>query len=71
MNQVEEPVGPNPLGPADHYPEFQDMDVGDDSDPEMPPSRTPTHPIEISSGSSFHGSPYRGPDIWAERWSSY
>ncbi|MFS8008636.1 hypothetical protein Hanom_Chr14g01275101 [Helianthus anomalus] len=71
MNQVEEPVGPNPLGPTDHYLEFQDTDVDDDPDPEMPPFETPTHPIEISSVSFFHGSPYRGPDIWAERWSTY
>ncbi|XP_022014701.1 trithorax group protein osa-like [Helianthus annuus] len=47
------------------------MDVDDDPNPEMSPSGTPTHPIEISSRSSFHGSPYKGPDIWAERWASY
>ncbi|XP_021971552.1 early nodulin-75-like [Helianthus annuus] len=47
------------------------MEMDDDPDPEIPPSGTPTHPIEISSGSYFHGSPYRGPDIWAERWSTY
>ncbi|XP_021997823.1 extensin-like [Helianthus annuus] len=47
------------------------MDVDDDPDPAMPPSGTPTHPIEISSSSSFAGSPYIGPDIWAERWSTY
>ncbi|XP_021996004.1 leucine-rich repeat extensin-like protein 5 [Helianthus annuus] len=47
------------------------METDDDPDPKMPPSGTPTHPIEISSRSSFHGSPYRGPDIWAERWSTY
>ncbi|XP_021991228.1 programmed cell death 6-interacting protein-like [Helianthus annuus] len=55
MNQIEEPEGQNPLGPADHFPEYQNMDVDDDPDPEMPPSGTPTHPIETSSGSSFHG----------------
>ncbi|XP_022002995.1 leucine-rich repeat extensin-like protein 3 [Helianthus annuus] len=71
MNQVQEPEGPNPLGPADHFPEIRNMDVDEDPDPEMPPSGTPTPPIDISSGSSFHGSPYRGPDIWAERWASY
>ncbi|XP_021984644.1 leucine-rich repeat extensin-like protein 5 [Helianthus annuus] len=71
MNQIEEPDGQNPLGSADHFPEYQNMDVDDDPDPEMPPSGTPTHTIEISSGSSFHGSPYRGPDIWAKRWSTY
>ncbi|XP_022041265.1 extensin-2-like [Helianthus annuus] len=47
------------------------MEMDDDPDLEMPPSGTPTHPIEISSGFSFHGSLYRGPDIWAERWSTY
>ncbi|KAJ0511292.1 hypothetical protein HanIR_Chr11g0550301 [Helianthus annuus] len=31
----------------------------------------PTHPIEISDGSSFHSSPYRGPDSFAERWATY
>ncbi|MFS7945940.1 hypothetical protein Hanom_Chr06g00530131 [Helianthus anomalus] len=71
MNQIDEPVGHNPLGPVDHYPEFQDMDLDDDPDPAMPPSGTPMHPIEISNGSSFACSPYRGPDIWAERWSTY
>ncbi|MFS7955680.1 hypothetical protein Hanom_Chr07g00645471 [Helianthus anomalus] len=39
------------------------MDVDEDSDPIMPPSGSPTHPIEISSGSaSYAGSPYKGPD---------
>ncbi|XP_022031410.2 leucine-rich repeat extensin-like protein 5 [Helianthus annuus] len=71
MKQIDEPMGHNPLGPADHYPEFQDMDVDNDPDPEMPPFGTPTHPIKISSGSAFHGSPYRGPDIWVKRWGSY
>ncbi|XP_021990896.1 early nodulin-75-like [Helianthus annuus] len=71
MNQVEEPEGQNPLGPADHFPEYQDMEMDDDPDPEMPPLGMPTHPIEISSGSSFHASPYRGPNIWAKRWSTY
>ncbi|MFS7985269.1 hypothetical protein Hanom_Chr11g00996501 [Helianthus anomalus] len=47
------------------------MDVDDDPDPAMPLSGTPTHPIEISNGSSFAGLPYRGPDLWAERWSTY
>ncbi|XP_022007433.1 leucine-rich repeat extensin-like protein 1 [Helianthus annuus] len=47
------------------------MEMDKDPDPEMPPSGTPTHPIEISSGSSFHGSPYRGPNIFAERWATY
>ncbi|XP_021985099.1 proline-rich receptor-like protein kinase PERK14 [Helianthus annuus] len=47
------------------------MDMDDDPDPEMPPSGTPTHPIEISDGSSFHGSPYRGPDSYEARFASY
>ncbi|MFS7935565.1 hypothetical protein Hanom_Chr05g00404961 [Helianthus anomalus] len=47
------------------------MDVDDDPDPVMPPSGTPTHPIDISSGSSCAGSPYQGLDIWANRWSTY
>ncbi|XP_022019511.1 leucine-rich repeat extensin-like protein 5 [Helianthus annuus] len=71
MNQVQEPEGPNRLGPVDHYPEMQDMEMDEDPDPEMPPSGTPTHPIEISSGSSFRGSPYRGPDSVAERCATY
>ncbi|XP_021995974.1 leucine-rich repeat extensin-like protein 5 [Helianthus annuus] len=52
----------NPLGPEDHFSGDHAMDMDDDPDPEMPPSGTPTHPIEISDRSSFHGSPYRGPD---------
>ncbi|MFS8001120.1 hypothetical protein Hanom_Chr13g01186491 [Helianthus anomalus] len=47
------------------------MDVDEDPDLEMPPFGTPTHPIDISSGSSYAGSPYRGPNLWAERWSTY
>ncbi|MFS8018675.1 hypothetical protein Hanom_Chr15g01394831 [Helianthus anomalus] len=42
------------------------MDVDEDPNPAIPPSRTPTHPIDISSGSSFTGSPYRGPDEFQE-----
>ncbi|XP_022003546.1 uncharacterized protein LOC110900999 [Helianthus annuus] len=47
------------------------MDMDDDPDPEMPSSGTPMHPIEISDGSSFHGSPYRGPDSYEARFASY
>ncbi|XP_022032849.1 leucine-rich repeat extensin-like protein 2 [Helianthus annuus] len=47
------------------------MDMDSDPDPAMPPTGTLTHPISISSGSSFAGSPYQGPDSWAERWNSY
>ncbi|MFS7963552.1 hypothetical protein Hanom_Chr08g00739641 [Helianthus anomalus] len=42
------------------------MDMDDDPDPPMPPSGTPTHPIDISSSSSFVGSPYRGPNTFKE-----
>ncbi|XP_022019123.1 extensin-3-like [Helianthus annuus] len=72
-NVSEEPMGYNPLGPEDHFPRAQDMDMEEDPDPEPvePPIGTPTHPIEISDGSSFHGSPYRGPDSFVERWATY
>ncbi|XP_035830904.1 uncharacterized protein P8B7.26-like [Helianthus annuus] len=36
-----------------------------------PASGTPNHPIEISDGSSFHGSPYRGPDSYQERFKQW
>ncbi|MFS7999147.1 hypothetical protein Hanom_Chr12g01162571 [Helianthus anomalus] len=36
--------------------------MDEDTDPVEPASGTPNHPIEISDGSSFHGSPYGGPD---------
>ncbi|KAF5787145.1 hypothetical protein HanXRQr2_Chr10g0449541 [Helianthus annuus] len=68
---INAPAGHNLLGPEDHYPKYQDMDVDDDPDLVMPPSGTPTHPIDISSGFSFAGSPYRGPDLWAKRWRTY
>ena len=32
-----------------------------------PATGTLNHPIEISDGSSFHGSPYRGPDSYEAR----
>ncbi|XP_022019775.1 extensin-like [Helianthus annuus] len=59
-------MGHNPLGPEDHFPRAQDMDMDEDPDPE--PAEPP---IEISDGSSFHGSPYRGPDSFAQWWSNY
>ncbi|MFS7986603.1 hypothetical protein Hanom_Chr11g01012301 [Helianthus anomalus] len=31
----------------------------------------PTHPINISSGSSFAGSPYQGPDEFVEWWGQW
>ncbi|XP_035830746.1 extensin-like [Helianthus annuus] len=42
------------------------MDMDDDPDPAMPPSGTPMHSIDISSGSSFAGSPSRGSDTYKE-----
>ncbi|XP_035845858.1 serine/arginine-rich splicing factor 4-like [Helianthus annuus] len=62
-------MGHNPSGPEDHFPEAQDMEMDDYPDLAEPPSGTPAHPIEISDGSSFHGSPYRGPDSYKQ--SSY
>ncbi|XP_021985010.1 leucine-rich repeat extensin-like protein 2 [Helianthus annuus] len=47
------------------------MDLDEDPDPEMPPSGTLTHPIDISSGSSFVGSPYKGPDEYNEWWGQW
>ncbi|KAJ0876257.1 hypothetical protein HanPSC8_Chr11g0486371 [Helianthus annuus] len=64
-NLFPEPVGFNPLGPEDHFSGNNDMD--EDTDPMEPATGTPNHPIEISDGSSFHGSPYRGPDSYEER----
>ncbi|XP_022024766.1 class E vacuolar protein-sorting machinery protein HSE1-like [Helianthus annuus] len=46
------------------------MEMDGDPDPE-PPTGTPTHTISISSGSPYQGSPYQGPDSWAERWNKY
>ncbi|KAF5789469.1 hypothetical protein HanXRQr2_Chr09g0371571 [Helianthus annuus] len=68
-NLLPAPVGFNPLGPGDHFSEENDMD--EDTDPVEPASGTPNHPIEISDGSSFHGSPYRGPDSFMERFNQH
>ncbi|XP_022014545.1 uncharacterized protein LOC110914039 [Helianthus annuus] len=68
-NLLPEPVGFNPLGPEDHFSGENDMD--EDTDPVEPASGTPNHPIEISDGSSFHGSPYRGPDSFMEKFNQY
>ncbi|XP_022023749.1 cyclin-K-like [Helianthus annuus] len=46
------------------------MEMDDDPDPEMQ-TGTPGHPISISSGSPFQGSPYRGPDSFQERMATY
>ncbi|MFS7914256.1 hypothetical protein Hanom_Chr02g00151251 [Helianthus anomalus] len=61
------------LDPGEHHHKgYQDMDVDEDPDPVMPLSGTPTHPIDISSGfASYAGSPYQGPDEWAEWWGRY
>ncbi|XP_035845402.1 putative proline-rich receptor-like protein kinase PERK11 [Helianthus annuus] len=64
-------MGFNPLGPEDHFPGGNAMDVDEDTDPSMPPSGTPNHPIEISDGSPFVGSPYNGPDSFEEKFRQY
>ncbi|KAJ0705584.1 hypothetical protein HanPI659440_Chr14g0575061 [Helianthus annuus] len=56
---IQEPTGFVPLGPQDH---FSEDHMDEDTDPIEPARGTPTHPIEISDGSSFHGTPYQGPD---------
>ncbi|XP_021996161.1 bromodomain-containing protein 4B-like [Helianthus annuus] len=61
-------LGYNPLGPEDHF--SQEMEMDDDPDPEMQIG-TPGHPISISSGSPFQGSPYRGPDSFQEKMDTY
>ncbi|XP_022007346.1 extensin-like [Helianthus annuus] len=61
-------LGYNPLGPEDHF--SQEMELDDDPDPEMQ-TGTPGHPISISSGSPFQGSPYRGPDSFQEKMATY
>ncbi|KAF5772996.1 hypothetical protein HanXRQr2_Chr13g0583721 [Helianthus annuus] len=66
-NYVQEPVGFNPLGPEDHFSEDNAMDMDEDTDPVEPARGTPNHPIEISDGSSFHGTPYQGPDSYQAR----
>ncbi|XP_021995495.1 extensin-like [Helianthus annuus] len=58
-------LGYNPLRPEDHF--SQEIEMNDDLDPE-PPTGTPGHPISISSGPPYQGSPYQGLDSWAERW---
>ncbi|XP_022040128.1 extensin-like [Helianthus annuus] len=68
-NLLPEPVGFNPLGPEDHFSGENGMD--EDTDPMEPASGTPNHPIEISDGSSFHGSPYRGPDSFQVMFNQY
>ncbi|KAJ0911746.1 hypothetical protein HanRHA438_Chr06g0266591 [Helianthus annuus] len=64
---VQEPIGYNPLGPEDHFSEDNAMDMDEDTDPVEPARGTPNHPIEISDGSSFHVTPYQGPDSYQAR----
>ncbi|KAJ0577947.1 hypothetical protein HanIR_Chr05g0241821 [Helianthus annuus] len=45
--------------------------MNEDTDPMEPATGTPNHPIEISDGSSFHGSPYRGPDSYQARFNQW
>ncbi|KAJ0920031.1 hypothetical protein HanRHA438_Chr05g0236381 [Helianthus annuus] len=68
---LEEPVGHNPLRPEDHFSGGNEMEVDEDTDPSMPPSGTPNHPIEISDGSPFRGSPYNGVDSYEERFKQH
>ncbi|MFS7906119.1 hypothetical protein Hanom_Chr01g00055571 [Helianthus anomalus] len=70
-NYIQELVGFNPLGPEDHFSGDHAMEMNEDTDPMEPPTGTPTHPIEVSDGSSFHGSPYRGPDSFQARFNQY
>ncbi|KAJ0432654.1 hypothetical protein HanIR_Chr17g0861631 [Helianthus annuus] len=68
---LDEPVGHNPLGPEDHFSGGNEMEVDEDTDPSLPPSGTPNHPIEISDGSPFRGSPYNGVDSYEERFKQH
>ncbi|KAJ0669593.1 hypothetical protein HanPI659440_Chr17g0702891 [Helianthus annuus] len=61
-------LGFNPMGPEDHF--SQEMETDDDPDPELQ-TGTPGHPISISSGSPFQGSPYDGPDSFQEKMATY
>ncbi|KAJ0433606.1 hypothetical protein HanIR_Chr17g0872151 [Helianthus annuus] len=68
-NFIQEPVGFNPLGPEDHFSGENDMD--EDTDPVEPATGTLNHPIKISDGSSFHRSPYCGPDSYQARFNQW
>ncbi|KAM0012372.1 hypothetical protein Hdeb2414_s0053g00753561 [Helianthus debilis subsp. tardiflorus] len=70
-NYIQEPVGFNPLGPEDHFSGDHAMDMDEDTDPTEPATGTPNHPIEISDGSSFHESPYHGPDSYQASFNQY
>ncbi|KAJ0882627.1 hypothetical protein HanPSC8_Chr10g0411871 [Helianthus annuus] len=45
--------------------------MDEDTDPIEPATGTPNHPIEISDGSSFHESSYRGPDSYQVRFTQW
>ncbi|KAF5782675.1 hypothetical protein HanXRQr2_Chr11g0498781 [Helianthus annuus] len=68
---LDEPVGHNPLGPEDHFSGGNEMEVDEDTDPSLPPSGTPNHPIEISDGSPYRGSPFNGVDSYEERFKQH
>ncbi|KAM0055289.1 hypothetical protein Hdeb2414_s0006g00204421 [Helianthus debilis subsp. tardiflorus] len=55
---IQEPAGFVPLGPQDH---FSEDHMDEDTDPIEPARGTPTHPIEISDGSSYHETSLSGP----------
>ncbi|XP_021980084.1 extensin-like [Helianthus annuus] len=61
-------LGYNLLGPEDHF--SQEMEMDDDPDSDLQ-TGTPGHPISISSGSPFLGSPYNGPDSFQEKMGQY
>ncbi|XP_022031330.1 proline-rich protein HaeIII subfamily 1-like [Helianthus annuus] len=46
------------------------MEMDDEPDPELQ-TGTSGHPISISSSSPYQGSPYQGPDSFAERWNQH
>ncbi|MFS7923187.1 hypothetical protein Hanom_Chr03g00257721 [Helianthus anomalus] len=56
------------MGIGDHF--SQEMETDDDPNLEMQ-TGTPGHPISISSGSPFQGSPYSGPDSFQEKMATY
>ncbi|XP_021991534.1 pollen-specific leucine-rich repeat extensin-like protein 3 [Helianthus annuus] len=67
-NYVNDFLGFNPLGPKDHF--SQEMEMDEDPDPDLQIG-TSGHPISLSSSSPYQGSPYQGPDSFAERWNQH
>ncbi|MFS7926058.1 hypothetical protein Hanom_Chr04g00292521 [Helianthus anomalus] len=52
------------------HPSLNQLD--NDSDPEMPPSGTNLHPIELSiDTTTYAGSPYQGPDEWDQYFNQF